>query len=373
MKILVVPRDPNPYQRLLYSEMERLGAQVIYVGELTPSQTLNLLLLPLEITAHRIAGARLIHLHWVFAFTIPGARYLPVMRQVAYLWFRLWLRICHLLGVHLIWTVHNVLPHQPVFPDDASARRILVQSSDLVLAHSQSALSELAALGAVARRSAVIQHGPIGPAGSGVPLRTPGACAGPRRFLFIGRVQDYKGVDDLLVAFATMRDDIAAQLTVVGQCDDPGLRSRLYALARGGGTSVTLRLDRVPEEEVAQLLVAADVVVLPFRRVTTSGSAMLALAHGRPLIVPDLPALSDLPDQAVLRYDGSVSGLTAALSKLTRADGATLAAMSIAAVDFATSTTWREIAEKTIAEIYLVLGGNSEADVRGQPVATSVK
>jgi glycosyltransferase involved in cell wall biosynthesis len=372
MKILVLPRDPNPYQRLLYGEMQRLGAQVVYVGELTPSQTLNLLLLPLEITAHRIAGARLIHLHWVFTFTITGARYLPVLRQVAYLWFRLWLQTCRLLGMHLIWTVHNVLPHQPVFPDDISARRELVRSSDLVLAHSQSALVELAAIGAVARRSAVIPHGPIGPAGSGIPLRTPGEGTGPRRFLFLGRVQDYKGVDDLLVAFAGLPDTIAAQLTVVGQCDNPELRSRLHRLAGAEGTRVTLRLERVPEWEVPQLLTAADVVVLPFRQVTTSGSAILALAHGRPLIVPDLPGLADLPDQAVLRYDGGVSELAGALSTLARTDSASLAAMSAAAVDYAAKTTWREIAEKIVAEIHPVLGGN-QADVRNQPVKTPAK
>ena len=163
MRIMVLPRDPNPYQELLYGEMRRLGVQVIYIGELTPSQTLNLLLLPLEIAARRIAGARLMHLHWVFAFALPGARRFPVMRRMAQVWFLVWLRVCRMLGMHLVWTAHNVLPHEPVFADDVSARRALVEASDLVLAHSQSALAELAALGAVPRRSAVIQHGPIAP------------------------------------------------------------------------------------------------------------------------------------------------------------------------------------------------------------------
>lgn len=35
MKILVLPRGPNPYQRLLYSAMKQLGAQVSYLGQLT--------------------------------------------------------------------------------------------------------------------------------------------------------------------------------------------------------------------------------------------------------------------------------------------------------------------------------------------------
>ena len=58
MKVLVLPRDANPYQGLLYGEMQRLGVQVIYLGELTPIQTLNVLLLPLEVMARRLAGAR---------------------------------------------------------------------------------------------------------------------------------------------------------------------------------------------------------------------------------------------------------------------------------------------------------------------------
>jgi glycosyltransferase involved in cell wall biosynthesis len=371
MRILVLPRDPNPYQRLLYREMQRLGVQVTYVGDLTPSRTLNLLFLPLQVAVQRIAGARLIHLHWVFTFILPGSRRLPVMRQMAYVWFLVWLRICRMLGMHLVWTAHNVLPHGQVFADDAAARRALVEASDLVLAHSQSALAELAALGAVARRSAVIQHGPIAPIPPTAALRTPGTGGGPRRFLFFGRVLEYKGVDDLLAAFVAMPDDVAAHLTVAGQCDDPRLRSRLYALAQRGGARVLLRLEHVPEPEVAQLLAAADVVVLPFRRVTTSGSAMLALSHGRPLIVPDLPGLADLPDQAVLRYEGGVPALYAALARLAHVDGEILAAMSAAADNYMSRTTWREIAEKIIVEMLSVLGNAPEADLYDRPVVAS--
>jgi len=368
MKVLVLPRDPNPYQGLLYGEMQRLGVQITYIGQLTPSQTLNLLLLPLEVGVRRLAGARLIHLHWVFAFTLPGARRFPVMRGVAQVWFLIWLRICRMLGMHLVWTAHNVLPHRPVFADDVSARRALVKTSDLVLAHSQSALAELAALGAVAPRSAVIQHGPIAPMRSTASLGTPGANGETRRFLFFGRVEQYKGVDDLLAAFVAMPGDIAAHLTVAGQCDDPRLRSRLRALARGGGSRVVLRLERIPEDEVTELLAAADVVVLPFRRVTTSGSAILALSHGRPLIVPDLPGLADLPDRAVLRYDGGVRTLSGALASLARTDRETLAAMSAAASAYASQTTWQEIAQQTMAEMLLVVGDIPEADACGRPV-----
>lgn len=372
MRLLVFPRDPNPYQSLLYGEMQYLGAQVTYIGDLTPSHTINLLLLPLEVAGRRIAGTRLIHLHWVFGFAFPGARRYPVVRWIAQAWFVLWLRMCRMLGMHLIWTAHNVLPHEPVFADDKYARRALVEACDLVLAHSESALTELAAFGAEARRSAVIQHGPIAH-GPGAPVpssaspTSPGVRDGIRRFLFFGRIQEYKGVDDLLAAFLALPDDVSAHLTVAGQCDDPALGSRLRMLARRAGARIALHLERVPEEEVARLLAAADVIVLPFRRITTSGSAMLALSHGRPLIVPDLAGMASLPSEAVERYSGEIRSLTAALERLARSDDRTLGAMSAAANRYATSVTWREIAEATMIEMLLTLDGRPEPSRHRRP------
>ncbi len=179
---------------------------------------------------------------------------------------------------------------------------------------------ELAALGAAARRAAVIPHGPFGPTAPGAPLRLPGSGDQVRQLLFFGKVEEYKGVDDLLGGRGgPARRTVPVRLTVAGQCDDPALRSRLRLLARTASGRVVLRLEHVPEDEVTGLLAASDVVVLPFRRITTSGSAMLALAHGRPLVVPDLAALTELPPQAVIRYDGSMPSLAAALTDAARA------------------------------------------------------
>ncbi len=369
MKILAFPRDPNPYQELLYSEMERLGARITYIGELTGSRTLNLLLLPFELATRRVSGARLVHLHWVFAFSLPGARRFPVMRWLAHAYFLGWLRSCRLLRLRLVWTAHNVLPHDPVFPDDQSARRDLVAAADLVLVHSESTLDEIAALGAPVTRSAVIPHGPMGSALSPAELRQPGSDAGARRFLFFGRVLKYKGVDDLLAAFAEMPRDLSVHLTVAGQCDDRQLQSLLHGLADKAGARVTMRLGHVPEGEIPHLLGAADVVVLPFKRVTSSGSAMLALSHGRPLIVPDLAALADLPDQAVIRYQGGVTGLTRALRSLAGADGQALAKMSAAACHYASQSSWADIARRTLSEMTSVLGDVRPAG-RYEPVRT---
>src|SRR3954451_10969496 len=68
LRVLSFPRDPNPYQELLHAELRRRGAIVSYIGSETPSQSLNVALLPLRIAIGRLRGARLVHLHWLYPF-----------------------------------------------------------------------------------------------------------------------------------------------------------------------------------------------------------------------------------------------------------------------------------------------------------------
>jgi glycosyltransferase involved in cell wall biosynthesis len=349
--ILAFPWDPNPYQRLLYGEMEKLGAQVRYVGRLTPSHTLNVMLLPLELAAWRLRGARVVHLHWVFGFALTGANQFPVLRALAQLWFLLCLWTIRAMRMRLIWTAHNVLPHDRVFADDVAARVALARWSDLVVAHGHHVMPGLASLGAVPRRSTVIRHGPFPPAQPALSLRVPGSGDGPRQLLFFGRVHAQKGVEDLLDAFLALPDAVSCHLTVAGECRDRDLQRRLETAAGKRPGQVTLRLQRIPENEVAGLLSSADVVVLPFRQVTTSGSAILALCHGRPVIVPDLESLRDLPEGAAIRYDGSVESLRAALARVVAVSAKELAAMFAAACASTDSSVWAESAQRMMAEI----------------------
>jgi glycosyltransferase involved in cell wall biosynthesis len=348
MKILALPRNNgNPYQELLYEEFRHQGVAVTYMGSLTPSYTLNLLLLPVELVARRLAGARIVHLHWVYKFGLHGGDHSRLLRRVGQGWFALWLWALRLVGLRLVWTAHNVLPLQTVFADDLRARRLLVSKCDVVIAHSRATIEELTALGMVPRSSVVIPHGPFTPTGETEPLNAAGDTNAPRRLLFFGSVQEYKGVEDLLVAFAALPTDLNARLTVAGQCDET-LRPVLTKLARQSRDRVELRLERVPEDELTRLLAKAHVVVLPYRRSTTSGSAMLALSHGRPVVVPDLPGLSELPEEAVFRYDCTVEELTRALTEAILADHSRLVRMSKAADAYSASTSWSEIAEHTL-------------------------
>jgi glycosyltransferase involved in cell wall biosynthesis len=349
VKILVLPFEKsNPYQDLLYGAMHAHGVEISYLARLTPSKTVNILLLPAEMAVRRLRGARVVHLHWVWAFALDISPRSRLATRATEAWFVVWLWTLRLLGIRLVWTAHNVLPLHPVFSNDLRARKRLVGRCDLVIAHSKATLDQLAArLGIVPRRSVVIPHGPFTSPVDPASLRTPGDGQGPRRLLFFGKMRPYKGIDTLLAAFAAMPPGLDATLTVAGECGDEELRAELTEFAERSGGRVTLRLERVPDSQLAELLEQADAMVLPYRQITTSGSGMLGLGHGRPLVVPDVPGLSELPEDAVLRYDGTIQGLTDALASIAQSDAADLAKMSAAAFAYCAATGWTEIGEKT--------------------------
>ncbi len=88
---LVFSWDLNPHQRLLYGEMEKLGAQMTYLGRLKPSHTLNVILVPFELVVWRLRSARVVHLNWVFGLAPAAADQSPGLRAIAWLWFLPWL------------------------------------------------------------------------------------------------------------------------------------------------------------------------------------------------------------------------------------------------------------------------------------------
>jgi hypothetical protein len=77
--------------------------------------------------------------------------------------------------------------------------------------------------------------------------------------------------------------------------------------------------------------------------------------------------LAELPDEAVFRYDGTVQGLTYALTEAILAEAPRLAQMSAAAEAYCASMSWDEIAEQTLDVMRKVL--NAGRDVMPKPVA----
>src|SRR5262249_2709411 len=108
---------------------------------------------------------------------------------------------------------------------------------------------------------------------------------------------------------------------------------------------VRLHLRHVPDAEVQVFLNAADLVVLPYRAVLTSGAAMLALSFGRGIVAPRVGCLADLERTgAAILYDPvAPDGLPSALARAMDADPV---ALGERARRFARSLSWDAIARR---------------------------
>jgi glycosyltransferase involved in cell wall biosynthesis len=292
-----------------------------------------------------------LHIHWVYEFGLPGADRVPFLRRAGQAWFSIVLAVARLVGMRVVWTAHNVLPHERVFHDEIAARRRLAQASEVVLVHAPGTLEDLNRIGAKPKRSALVPHGPLSPAVDPCTLRQPGTGGQPLRLLFFGQVREYKGVEDLLEAMSLVPRAVPVALLIAGDCPDAALRERLEALAGRCGDRVALRLERIPDDEVSALLGAADMVVLPFRQVTTSGSALLAMGHGRGLVLPDLPAFDELPREAAVFYDGTVSALRQVIVDAAQWGPVRLQELGAAGSAYVGTLSWADTAAQTLAAI----------------------
>lgn len=363
-EVLVFPRDANPYQSRLYEALLRAGVRSRYVGDLGPSHTANLLLMPLELLWRRSRGARILHLHWVFGFAFTGSERSALVRRASYVWYLVALACARVTGIRIVWTLHNVLPHQQVFPHDRLARRRLLRAASLVIAHSPQALADLRDEVGEPRRAVVMPH-PNFDARTAIGRRN----ASPRRVLLFGRITAYKGVDETIKAF----DDVAAwtsvELTVAGICPDPGLRARLTALQSRHPDRVRLRLGHVPEDELAALFAAHDIQWLPYRRSTTSGAAVLGAQLGIPLAVPELPAFDDVPG---LRLGQDAEALATGLRTIDAIDEDRLTELSALSREWSTGLgTWDEMAQKTKQEMLTMTASHRPPTAAAAPLHRS--
>jgi glycosyltransferase involved in cell wall biosynthesis len=137
-----------------------------------------------------------------------------------------------------------------------------------------------------------------------------------RLVLFLGTLRDYKGVDDLAAAVASLgRPDVV--LGVVG--GDPGSATAGQILSRCPGAKL---LGWVPFEDVPSFLGAADVVVVPQRRTPdTEGQVPAkifdAMALGRPVVSTRVSMIPEILEGCgVVVEPGQVPALAGAIARL---------------------------------------------------------
>jgi glycosyltransferase involved in cell wall biosynthesis len=168
----------------------------------------------------------------------------------------------------------------------------------------------------------------------------------------IGYIRPYKNIPELVRAFRALPRP-GAQLLIAGEVASPGAGDAV-AVAAGNDPRILFRPGFAAPAEVQRYLRAADLVVLAFREILNSASAMLALSFDRPVLAPRLGAITELAevvgDEWLRTYDPplTVETLEAAIEWAAARPRTRCARLD--------RFDWSEIARQTVAAYAAVIG-----------------
>jgi len=187
-----------------------------------------------------------------------------------------------------------------------------------------------------------------------------GAAPEDRVVMFMGTIQAYKGVEDLIRAVASLgREDVRLAIVGAGESGVARAAARYARDSLGARASV---ISPQPFVRVPEFMAAADVVVVPQRRTDATARQMPAklfdaMAMARPVVataVSDIPRALDgcgwvvEPDSP----DALARGIAEVLDDPDRARGAGEAARRRCVVEFSFDAM-----EKTLAAVIEKAGG----------------
>jgi glycosyltransferase involved in cell wall biosynthesis len=349
MKVLIYPKSINPYHELLFSPLR--AAHPTDKFTYLAASPLNLVLFPLAVTMKRLQGYRVFHLHWHTFYLdakygIPGRKFISLVNTVVCL------SAVKLLGYKLVWTVHNVLPHEPQTSNDRFVTRFTAKLAAATIVHSAHTIDEMREQGADTSKTVIIPHGnydgmyPVSLSREAARKKL-GISPSEKVVLFFGNLRPHKGVEDLLAAFEKLNAK-DTRLVIAGACRDTAL-GKTIATAAQKNKHILYAEGNVADEDVAMYFDAADIACMPFQAVTTSGSIILATTFGKPIVTPRLGAIKEIPQGAGVLYDPTQKDALLHALQTALSGNAQLAAMSKASRAYADTLNWDKIAAKTYA------------------------
>jgi glycosyltransferase involved in cell wall biosynthesis len=225
-------------------------------------------------------------------------QFLPMLTWI--LPFDLWfVFLCRARGIKIVLTVHDLLPHDTGHAHKATCLRQYL-SVDWIICHSEHIRKRLSAEFLLSpSKISVIPHGPffydLVQAGAETAPKSVRGPEGAVCVLWQGIIHPYKGVDLLLEAWQKVEalgGDHRLVVAGTGSVEIlQQIRKQVVALKL---RNVVLELHFISTLELVQLYRQADIVVYPYRAITTSGGLATGLALGKTIVASDLPVFREL-------------------------------------------------------------------------------
>lgn len=296
----------NMFQSLLYNEAWSFGFAPVALAD------------PFDLDNLPWFGEAICHFHWLGSISDRPPKGLTPKENVER--FERLLETLKQQGRKIVWTVHNILPHDAKNIDLAiRVRRIIAEQADAI--HIMTASTEELTRGIFEidkDKTFFSMHPSYEGAYPDYLTRDfarfqLGISPADVVFLSFGAIKGYKGLEELADAFCSLAAP-NARLLLAGSPGDPELLRRLRKMS-ALNENIQVWAAKIPTEDVQLLFRAADYAVCPYTKALNSGAAMLALTFGVPVIAPAFGCFEEIVgSQRGILYDPNVeSALEAAL------------------------------------------------------------
>jgi beta-1,4-mannosyltransferase len=213
----------------------------------------------------------------------------------------------YVLKCNLVWTPHNLLPH--------NAKHLKIHKLCRTFFAKQMKWIRLFDIDAIERASSIFNVSSkkfiVVPEGSYVDyypneikeekaMKLLGLPIGKKVLLYIGLIKPYKGVLDLITAFNKIEAKEELILLIVGKAMD---KVYLGEIKKNLSKDIVFIEGFIEDDQLQIYFNASDVVVLPFENIENSGSVVLAMGFEKPIIAPYMGVVSKrLSNQKELLY-----------------------------------------------------------------------
>jgi len=223
------------------------------------------------------------HMHWPETYlNLPNVfhRYLCTFFVIFYL------IILKVLRKKIIWTVHNLKPHENRSPKLAYISYLLFYffSNRLIFLSniSKNSFYEKYRIKNINAKISIINH----------PLYSiPQVKQDPKlrkSCLFFGLMRSYKNIDNLIGKYSLISSHYP--LYLLGRCE----KSYQKKLIKQAGSNVIFEFGPYEETRLQQYLNETIGVIIPYSDVTNSGVVFRAISSNVNLLLPDLPYMREL-------------------------------------------------------------------------------
>jgi beta-1,4-mannosyltransferase len=325
----------NPHLQFFYAGMAVHGVRL----------AMRLTCTPRWIRAHT-SSIDAIHLHWpekIWRGKTRGRlhslwRVITLARLRALIDFAMGLRTAGRLGIKRLWTVHNIEPHEGADWLDRVGYRIAAKRSDLIICYSDAAAVDVRNRFSPPCEVIAIAHGNYSgayppPRDRTTVMREFGLDPSRPVVCCVGLIRRYKGLTVACDAVRALGGSV--QLAICGaphsDADEAEVRASM------AGVTGVLVARPLTDQEFSDIIAAGEAVLLPYRKITGSGSLLAAWTLGRGVVASDLPLFREMlacePEAGDRFVPDDSRSLADAIGRYLATPGSVRAAAALRAAD----------------------------------------